>query len=208
MKKVGISQRAYARHRGVSHTAVQVAIRSGRITPEPDGSIDPVKADEQWARTTDPAQQRGAASRAQTAESVREALAAPKYKPMPPAAAQAVNEAAEEAAEQFGTMPSYRRARAVNEAIKAQRAKLMLERLKVELVDRRAAERHANELLHHFRASWSQLPARVAPLLAAEFRVDVVALEALLGRVIEGHLEELGETDFTLEALLGEGKIE
>jgi len=42
---MGLSRRAYARHRGVAENAVRKAIASGRITLEPDGTIDPVKAD-------------------------------------------------------------------------------------------------------------------------------------------------------------------
>ena len=42
---MGLSIRAYARHRGVSDTAVHKAIRAGRITPEPDGTIDADRAD-------------------------------------------------------------------------------------------------------------------------------------------------------------------
>ena len=42
---MGLSIRAYDAHRGVSHTSVRKAIRSGRLSPEPDGTIDPVKAD-------------------------------------------------------------------------------------------------------------------------------------------------------------------
>ena len=49
---MGISMRAYAQQRGVSHEAVRKAIASGRIHPEPDGSIDPIKADAQWDRHT------------------------------------------------------------------------------------------------------------------------------------------------------------
>src|SRR5467141_1790843 len=51
----GLSQRAYARHRGVTHRAVQKAIEAGRITRNPDGTIDPEKADAQWATNSDPA---------------------------------------------------------------------------------------------------------------------------------------------------------
>lgn len=47
---MGLSIRAYAQHRGVSHTAVAKAIKAGRISKEPDGTIDPAKADAQWAR--------------------------------------------------------------------------------------------------------------------------------------------------------------
>jgi hypothetical protein len=53
-----ISIRAYGRHRGVSDAAVRKAIKTGRITPEPDGKIDPDKADAEWETNTDVAQQR------------------------------------------------------------------------------------------------------------------------------------------------------
>ena len=49
---MGLSIRAYARHRGVTDTAVHKAIRSGRIEALADGTIDPDQADAQWARNT------------------------------------------------------------------------------------------------------------------------------------------------------------
>jgi hypothetical protein len=52
-KRQGLSARAYAQRRGVSHTAVGKAIRTGRIALLPDGSIDPAAADRQWAANTD-----------------------------------------------------------------------------------------------------------------------------------------------------------
>lgn len=54
----GLSERAYARHRGVTHRAVQKAIRAGRITPNADGTIDPGRADAEWNANTDPAAKR------------------------------------------------------------------------------------------------------------------------------------------------------
>ncbi len=48
-----ISQRAYAKRRGVSHVSVQRAVRSGRITLVA-GKVDPALADEQWDENTDP----------------------------------------------------------------------------------------------------------------------------------------------------------
>ena len=45
---MGLSARAYARHRGVSHTAVQKALRAGRITALRDGTINPEVADQAW----------------------------------------------------------------------------------------------------------------------------------------------------------------
>jgi hypothetical protein len=44
----------YARHRGVSVTAVRTALRKRRITARPDGLIDPVQADADWLRNTRP----------------------------------------------------------------------------------------------------------------------------------------------------------
>ena len=55
---MGLSRRAYARHRGVSDMAVRKAIASGRITVEEDGTIDPDKADRAWGSSSDPAQVR------------------------------------------------------------------------------------------------------------------------------------------------------
>ncbi len=49
---MGLSIRAYARHRGVSHVAVKKAIDTGRITPETDGTIEPNRADLEWAQNT------------------------------------------------------------------------------------------------------------------------------------------------------------
>lgn len=50
-----LSIRGYAKHRGVSDTAVRKAIESGRITAI-DGKIDPTVADRQWSMNTNPAQ--------------------------------------------------------------------------------------------------------------------------------------------------------
>ena len=50
---MGLSIRAYARHRGVSDAAVRKAISAGRITPEADGTVDPDRADAEWARNTE-----------------------------------------------------------------------------------------------------------------------------------------------------------
>ena len=49
---MGVSLREYARHKGVSHTAVQKAIAAGRISTEADGTIDPRRADAEWEANT------------------------------------------------------------------------------------------------------------------------------------------------------------
>ncbi len=53
-KKKLLSKSGYARHRGVSHTAVNKAVNAGRIATMPEGLIDPEVADKQWERNTDP----------------------------------------------------------------------------------------------------------------------------------------------------------
>lgn len=50
---MGLSIRAYARHRGVSDAAVRKAIAAGRITPNADGTLDPAQVDAQWSRNTE-----------------------------------------------------------------------------------------------------------------------------------------------------------
>ncbi len=47
-----VSQRAYARHRGISLAAVQKAIKAGRIRTNADGKIDVESADQEWERNT------------------------------------------------------------------------------------------------------------------------------------------------------------
>jgi hypothetical protein len=49
-----VSVRKYAERRGVSHTAVQKAIKQGRIKPTADGKIDVEQADRDWDRNTSP----------------------------------------------------------------------------------------------------------------------------------------------------------
>ena len=110
---MGISIRAYARHRGVSDTAVHKAIRSGRITPEPDGTIDAARADREWSRNTEeprPGTRHGAVK-------TRVPEAGDDHAPLLPAG---------------GT--SLLQARTVNEVVKAQTNKVRLVRLKGKLV--------------------------------------------------------------------------
>ena len=47
-----MSLRAYARHRGVELSAVQKAIKTRRISTQPDGRIDSEQADVEWVQNT------------------------------------------------------------------------------------------------------------------------------------------------------------
>jgi hypothetical protein len=91
---MGLSIRAYARHRGVSHVAVLRAIKQGRVALESDGTIEPQKADASWERATDPAQRSGYVQRlsrqparnlfgAMPASRMKAALTAANFVPIP-----------------------------------------------------------------------------------------------------------------------------
>jgi hypothetical protein len=142
---MGLSRRAYARHRGAAENAVRKAIAAGRIELEPDGTTDPAKADLAWAKRTDPAQQRTRAARASRMSDGRAEAPAPArtgeaIKPVPAAAVEAVRDTLREAGEPptAGGM-NYVTARTANEVIKAQERRIRLGKLKGELVDRARA---------------------------------------------------------------------
>lgn len=58
MAKRYMSLREYAEHRGVNLSAVQKAIKTGRIATEADGRIDAKACDITWDQATDPSKQR------------------------------------------------------------------------------------------------------------------------------------------------------
>ena len=129
---MGMSRRAYAAHRGCSESAVRKAIATGRIATEDDGTIDPATADAEWGARTDPAQQRGAHSRADAARTAAMTAAhAPAAKPVPRAAFEAVKDTLREAGGDTGAVEpggevSFVRARMANEVLKAQTARVRL----------------------------------------------------------------------------------
>lgn len=174
---MGISIRAYARVRGVSDAAVRKAIKSGRITPERDGTIEPSRAGREWRRNTDSSQQRD------------------RQRPVPNEAIAAVREAVGGTAFAGGTSSSgttFLQARTANEVLKAQTNKVRLARLKGELVERAQAIGHVFTLARAERDSWLNWPSRISAQISAELRVDAHVLHVLLEREVRRHLEELG----------------
>lgn len=166
---MGLSIRAYARHRGVSHVAVKKAIDTGRITPLPDGTIDPVVADAQWAANTTPT--RRSMADAASDKTTQQVSASPRE--IPQASARAVRETPEPptpALSSGGT--SLLQARTVNEVVKAQTNKVRLAQLKGELVDRAQAVAHVFKLARAERDAWLNWPARISAQMAAGLGVD------------------------------------
>jgi len=170
---MGISIRAYARHRGVSDTAVHKAIRTGRITPEADGTIDPDRADRDWTRNSEPPKA-GTGSRTVKVRVAEDP--APNLATGLPAG---------------GT--TLVQARTVNEVVKAQTNKVRLARLKGELVDRHQAIAHVFKLARTERDAWLNWPARISAQMAARLGGEAHTLHAALDAAVREHLAELGE---------------
>lgn len=169
---MGISIRAYARHRGVTDTAVHKAIRTGRITPEADGTIDVDRADREWARNSE-APKAGTRAKAVKAAVLESATDTPAGLPTGGA--------------------SLLQARTVNEVVKAQTNKVRLARLKGELVDRNQAIAHVFKLARFERDAWLNWPARISAQMAARLDVDPHAMHIALEASVREHLQELGE---------------
>ena len=182
---MGLSIRAYARHRGVSHVAVKKAIDTGRITALPDGTIDPEAADAQWAQNT--LQPRRAAA--------PEQVSSPKPRRAPATA----DATPQREASEPGTPPlstggtSLLQARTVNEVLKAQLNKVELAHRKKELVDRAQAVAHVFKLARIERDAWLNWPARISGQMASALGVDAHQMHVALEAAVREHLIELGE---------------
>ena len=185
---MGLSIRAYARHRGVSHVAVKKAIDTGRITPLPDGTIDPVVADAQWAANTTP-------TRRSVAAEPREVPQAPAaVREIPQASSKVVRETADPPSPVLSTGgTSLLQARTVNEVVKAQTNKVRLARLKGELVDRSQAVAHVFKLARAERDAWLNWPARITAQMAAGLNVDPHVLHVALDAAVRQQLQDLGD---------------
>ncbi len=173
------SNRELARQIGVSETAVRRAEKAGRIKREPDGSWDLSRVKAAWSRNTDRSQQR------------RQHGA---MKPVPAAAVGAVRETLREHGEPVaaGGM-TFMQARTANEVLKAQTARLRLQRMKGELVDRAKAVAQVFKLARDERDAWVNWPARVTAVMAADLGVDAHAMHTSLERHVLDHLAELAD---------------
>lgn len=179
---MGLSIRAYARHRGVTDTAVHKAIRSGRIEALADGTIDPDQADAQWARNT----------------------SAPKTGTQRPTVKVKVPEVDGEGGGERGGAgggggTSLLQARTVNEVVKAQTNKVRLARLKGELIDRPQAIAHVFKLARSERDAWLNWPARVSAQMAAKLEIDAHTMHVALENAVREHLQELGNLQASVD---------
>lgn len=205
---MGLSRRAYARLRkerglpGGSDAAVRKAIASGRIDIEVDGTIDPAKADRQWAASTDKNKVRSAVSIEKGVEKARETIDAGEEKPVTRAQVAAVEAGAAEAERMeapAGGM-NFAKANAADKAYSAKLKQLKFEQLRKSLVNRKRAEAHIYDVARRERDAWMQFPAKKAALMAAEVGVDAHLMEQVLDRFIRDHLSELSEIRIDIAA--------
>ena len=179
---MGLSIRAYAKARGVSHVAVLKAAKAGRFQLEADGTIDPAKADASWARSTDPG--RAKAKPKPSAE---------KFRPVGEAAIGSVRETLKEQGLPAGGSVAFVQARTAHEIAKAHLARLRLQRMKGELIDRARTTALVFRLAREERDTWINWPARVAALMASELGVEAHSMQKALETHVRAHLAELTE---------------
>lgn len=173
---MSMSLRAYARHRGVALSAVQKAIATGRIHPEPDGSIDPAKADAQWDRHTRTAQP--------TTPRVTTARPPPVSQPAAPSPPQTSDDA---------RGVDYHKARAVRETYSARLAKLEFEERTGKLISKDEVDIKYFQLARQLRDRMQQIPRKVAPEIVALVVADpdVRGVTDILDVAIREALEDL-----------------
>ena len=167
-----LSLRTYAKHRGVAMSAVQKAIKSGRITTNQAGKIDSDIADAEWkANTRQQHQGRPAGARVPARTSV----------------ASVVESERTETAGAGGL--DYFRARAVREGYLARLAKIEFEEKTAKLISRDEVQVAAFTNGRMARDNLLNIPDRLAATLAAETDADKVHL--ILTGEIRKALDEL-----------------
>ncbi len=174
---MGMNASAYARHRGVSHVAVLKAIKTGRIVKEPDGTINPAKADAAWSGNTNQAQQRK-----KTEEPEKQS----------PKTTKAVTDSPP-----VGGGPSFAQSRAVREAYNARLAKLEYEEKSGALVRTDNIKVAWFNVLRVLRDRTLNLPDRLAPLLAAESDPKVARdlLDTELRQILDDASDTIGKIE-------------
>ena len=151
----GVSQRAYARLRGVALSAVQKAIATKRITPNADGSIDPERANQEWERNTFAGKTLHQATRPQ---------AVPLSAPPQPRGSSAMPVQPDVSSD---PVAAYLRARAVTETFKAKTAQLEFEERAGKLIQATKAGEYAAHWSAIIGDALSAFADRVTPLVAA-----------------------------------------
>lgn len=178
---MSMSLRAYARHRGVALSAVQKAIATGRIHPEPNGSIDPAKADAQWDRHT------------RTSQPTTPRVTTPRPPPVAQHASQPAAPPPMPQASDDARGVDYHKARAVRETYSARLAKLEFEERTGKLISKDEVDIKYFQLARQLRDRMQQIPRKVAPEIVALVVADpdVRGVTDILDVAIREALEDL-----------------
>lgn len=161
-----LSIRAYAKHREITEGAVRKAIKSGRITKNENGKIDPIIADNQWQQNSDPAQLQN-----KTPETF---------------------ENTETPALNAG--PSYQHSRAIREAYNARMAKIQFEKETGKLISANQVRIDAYNAGRVTRDRILNIPDRVIPMLVG--KTEIKEMKEILKSELIKALEELSNGGF------------
>jgi hypothetical protein len=164
-----VSQRAYAKRRGISQAAVwkRTTAAGGPIPVHgAKKQLDPAEADALWDATMSP----NGAANARAAGTTARAVDGP-----PPGV----------------TGSQLAQARAAALVVEVQTKRLVLEQRRGALISRDRAVFKVFSFARMLRDAWLTWPARVGPQLAAEFGVEPASLIVALTEAVRAHLEEL-----------------
>lgn len=173
------------------------AIASGRISAEPDGTLDPDVCDAHWNDGIIP---KGSGSGMGGAVRGKKPPSGAK-RAVPREAVETVQETLRAEGQEVPAQPggmTFIQARTANEIMKAQERKLKLDKLRGELVDRAKATALFFSLGRQERDAWMNWPVRVAALIAAEANADVHAVQNSLDKYVRQQLAETAGIDIKL----------
>ena len=163
----GVTLHAYARMRGCTEGAVRKAIASQRITPNPDGTIDPERANQEWTRNTF------------AGKTLHQAIRAPS------AAPRGGSGMPDEPKVSSDPIAAYVNARAVQKTFEAKITRLEYEERAGKLIQATKAGEYAAHWSAIVGDALSAYPDRVAPLVAA------AKSEAEIHRILAGETNAL-----------------
>ncbi|MFT6220495.1 MAG: pyruvate/2-oxoglutarate dehydrogenase complex dihydrolipoamide acyltransferase (E2) component [Rickettsiales bacterium] len=173
-----LSIRGYAKHRGISETAVRKAIKAGRITKNKNDKIDSNLADNQWQKNTDPAQIKEPSKSQQTAKQDQEKV-------------NGHHNISGQSPLSLG--PSYQQSRAIKEAYNAKLTRLQFERESKKLISADEVKVSAFNAARMTRDRMFNIPDRVIPQLVG--KTDIHQMKELLKIEITKALEGLSNND-------------
>lgn len=176
-----MSQREYAKRRGVSHQAVSKAVRDERI-PTVDGKIDPVEADKAWEANTNPVVSPKAKAKSETPATLS---------PSPETQVEIGN-------------GSFAEARRKHEWLRVGEKALHLSRLRKKLVDAETVEVAAFNQARAERDALLNWVDRNSALIAGELGVEERNVHVVLSKYIREFLSEQVEAPLLHEEPQGQ----